>query len=162
MPTSMPSVDSVTIRRSIISQVAKGGIALIAEADMDGLILGYTVGLQRNFQLPELIMCGPFNPSAIEAVILNAAGIVQEQKCSFEHGAETPHIGPTAFTAINATPYQLRSDIVYMKQFYGTEELKVQQLVWADTNGGYPWDDSSEFQKGGTYHDLQRLFGGVD
>jgi hypothetical protein len=125
----------------ITAQIGEHGWAVSGIHDDDGQLppWGYSVGMWLTCQSAELIACGI--PARNAAGIINAIG---------SRVADGDQIGPdNVLTDICPAPLTVRpvdlswrmtSLFALSDEFYGFVRPPYMQVVWADTNGLFPWE----------------------
>jgi hypothetical protein len=109
------------------------------DPDDDPTVFAYTVGLTAHDH-PELIIAG-LPPHTAQALLNNLAGRVYDKAQHFHHGQRIDDLleGYEAIIVEGAA-----TDVLYPGAAigrYGTHRVRLQQLVWPDPHGRYPWDD---------------------
>lgn len=146
-------------QRGILEHTTNGTWSVIGVVgDIDNFY--YTVGLHL-LGLPELILIGNLPPDAA-AQLINLAGNHMRIEGLDGFPTKIPHPDfanlPLAFLNVN----DQETKELYCTQaynFYNTWDFRLQQVVWTDTNGKFPWDCNSEFVKGQRFHNKQHIIG---
>ncbi len=125
----------------IAADVAEYGWAVISiPEDTAGPGFSYTVGLQRSFGHPEILLAGLPPPTAHS--VLNDAGEMVRAGRTFTPGAVTAELLEGYDATFRPVPeFQFPAYLGEALRFYNGEPLQVLQLVYPDRGGRWPWDE---------------------
>ncbi|MEV0810952.1 DUF4262 domain-containing protein [Micromonospora sp. NPDC050200] len=99
----------------------------------------YTVGLTAHDR-PELLIAG-LDPATSQALLNDLAGRVYDRAERFGHGQRVSDLiaGYDAVIVDGAAVDALHPGAAFAR--YGDERVRLQQVVWPDQRGRFPWDD---------------------
>ncbi|MBY0456341.1 MAG: DUF4262 domain-containing protein [Gemmataceae bacterium] len=144
--------------RAILDMIARVGWAVIGiEEEPDMPFYGFSVGLYHTHGLPELIVFGQKHEIA-QGVINNAAREMIDGR-TFTPGERIEGLleGYPAVVA-PVDPRHYRGFVGYARWLNRGDAFPLQQIVWPDRDGRFPWDDG--YPPALFY--LQRLLGSVE
>jgi hypothetical protein len=98
----------------------------------------YTVGLQKTFDQPEVLVLGL--PVDVSQRLLNIIGERMREGQRFEPGVSYKGVVPVdeiRFREVK-NPAHLRSYVGYALWFYGDTPVRLFQLIWPDEQGNFP------------------------
>ncbi|ROO62990.1 uncharacterized protein DUF4262 [Micromonospora sp. Llam0] len=136
----MPSLDPIL--RNQQQQIDKFGWAVTAvlpDNDGDGGPFAYTVGLTRH-GYPELVIAG-LDPYIAHAILNTAAGRVYDRAERFTHGQHVSDLIADYDTVIVSGPATDALHPGTAFALYGSHRVRLQQIVWPNRHGRFPWDD---------------------
>lgn len=110
-----------------------------AEADPAAVPFAYTVGLTE-YDYPELLIAG-LPPELAHPLLNDMAGRVFDRAERFTTGQHISDLltGYDAVMIDGTATEDLHPGAAYVR--YGTDRVRVQQIVWPDPQGRFPWDD---------------------
>ena len=131
------------IETQILADIEEHGLH-IAFIETDEYIprFGYTIGLYKKYNHPELIVIGL--PPEVIGAILNGAKRKIEDGTAFIDGVDYDGFlqgFPVRFVKVEPNHYQ---DYVGYAGWYNDNsfDFPLLQMVWPDKNGHFPWDDA--------------------
>lgn len=150
------------LQYNIIRQIGNGhwGIVWVGiGTTADNPAFAYTVGLHSQGK-PEFIFVAPFSPQTV-SVMLNISGgiLIEENLDKHPVGVINNDIASLPSTYIDVDPKNVKDKMYHMYEYYKTWDIPVQQLVWSDKQGKFPWDSTSEFMPGGEFENTQTILG---
>jgi hypothetical protein len=103
----------------------------------------YTVGLTAH-DFPELLIAG-LDPDTSQALLNDLARRVYDQAQRFTHGQRIPDLLVGYDTVIVTGPStdDLHPGAALAR--YGPDRVRLQQIVWPDKSGRFPWDAGYEY-----------------
>jgi len=114
-------------------------VTMVMPTDDDpGTPFAYTVGLTGH-DLPELIIAG-LPPRVAHTLLNDLAGLVLDQGLRFGHGQRISFLLAGYDAVIIDGP---ATDVLYpgaAYDRYGTDRVRLQQVVWPDPQGRFPWE----------------------
>jgi hypothetical protein len=117
----------------------------------------YSVGLDHH-AAPDIILIGSIPPQSAMGLINTAGEYIMENELD-QFDVQTPYDQianlPTAF--IDISEEAKREYCVQAFNHYGNWDFQVQQLVWPDREGLFPWDVDNAFLEGGEFFNAQPL-----
>ncbi|WJK33145.1 DUF4262 domain-containing protein [Solwaraspora sp. WMMA2065] len=142
----MPHLDNVLHTQQ--RQIDRFGWAVTAvlpdnDGDDEHGPFAYTVGLTRH-GYPELVIAG-LDPCIAHAILNTAAGRVYDRAERFTHGQHVNGLIAGYDTVIvdgHATD-TLHPGTAFA--LYGRHRVRLQQIVWPNRHGRFPWDDGYEY-----------------
>lgn len=141
----MHGIEAVVERaRAMIDQHGWMVQGVFPTAEDHGPPYCYTVGLTE-CGLPELCMTGL--PPEVARVILNtAASQARDSGEPFYHGQRLSHLGSllknnVTLAVVEGLPSEEGVWPGMAYRFYDPFEVRLQQLVWPDDEGRFPWDE---------------------
>ena len=135
----MDEFDEVLSRQDEhIDRVGWSVTVVLPTDDDPGAPFAYTVGLTEH-GFPELVIAGLAPPIA-QALLNDLAGRVYDQATRFRHGQRVADLlaGYDAVIVDGAATEALYPGAAYAR--YGTDRVRLQQVVWPDRHGRFPWD----------------------
>src|SRR2546423_1074392 len=126
-----------------IDRVGWAVTAVVPTADDPGSGFAYTVGLTAK-GLPELVIAG-LDPTIAMALLNDLAGRVYHHAAQFTHGQRIADllVGYDAVIVAGPATDDLRPATAYAR--YSAEQVRLQQVVWPDQHGRFPWDAGYEY-----------------
>ncbi|MFI7493078.1 DUF4262 domain-containing protein [Micromonospora echinaurantiaca] len=99
----------------------------------------YTVGLTEH-NLPELVIAG-LDPLIAQALLNDLARRVHDRAERLTHGQRVTDLlaGYAAVIIEGPATEALHPGAAYAR--YGADGVRLQQIVWPDKHGRFPWDD---------------------
>jgi hypothetical protein len=121
-----------------IARVGWAVTAVVPTADDPRSGFAYTVGLTEH-GFPELVIAG-LAPAIAQALLNDLAGRVYDRATRFRHGQRVGDLlaGYDAVIVDGAATEALYPGAAYAR--YGTDRVRLQQVVWPDRHGRFPWD----------------------
>jgi hypothetical protein len=103
----------------------------------------YTVGLTAH-DFPELLIVG-LEPSVSQSLLNDLALRVYDKARVFTHGERISDLlkGYDAMIVDGTAPDALAPAAAFAH--YGRDRVRLQQIVWPDTDGRFPWEDGYAF-----------------
>jgi hypothetical protein len=126
-------------QRDIIDRCGWAVVAVSPRAGDPELRFAYTVGLTEH-RCPEFLIAGL--PEATATGLLNNMGRrVFDRAERFSHGQAISDLIVGYVAVVVEGP--AHADLVAgaASAHYGREQVRIQQIVWPDPAGRYPWDD---------------------
>lgn len=114
----------------------------------------FSIGLYENFEQPEVLVFG-LAPHLMRAVIADAAALARNEE------AITADDQPRAFRhRLTCRPRALHKKwyeaaLGWGSWYYGTDDFPVVQLIWADGEGDFPFDENFHPDR---YHEQPLLY----
>ncbi|MEC7755367.1 MAG: DUF4262 domain-containing protein [Bacteroidota bacterium] len=130
------------IKKQIISDIQEHGVH-IAYVDTDGYTprFGYSIGLYKEFNHPELIIIG-LPPESIGVIINEVKSEIEKGTIYIEDVRYTGFLCgyPIQFVRVSPSYYQ---DYVGFAGWYNDSsfDFPLLQVVWPDKEHHFPWDD---------------------
>ncbi len=136
----------------IIDRVGWAVTAVLPTPDDPGAPFAYTVGLTAHAR-PELIVAG-LDPVIAQALLNDLAGRVFDTAARFTHGQRIADLLVGYDTVIVDGPGTEALHPGAALARYGADRVRLQQIVWPDRHGRFPWDTGYEYPP-----DVQPLIG---
>lgn len=138
----MADIDDVLRRQSeIIDRVGWAVTAVLPTAadPTGGGPFAYTVGLTAH-GYPELIIAG-LHPATAQALLNDLASRVYDRAERFTHGQHVDDLlaGYPAVIVNGPPTAQLWPGAAIGR--YGSDRVRLQQIIWPDPHGRFPWQD---------------------
>ena len=108
-------------------------------ADEDGPGYAFTIGASHSFGLPEFLIVGL--PQATAMQILDLALDAARSGAITDFAATTDALlegHPCAFVRVPQAQY--RDVVGYARWYYGGNDFTLYQIVWPSRDGHFPWD----------------------
>jgi len=135
----MSGIDDVLRRQQEhIDKVGWSVMAVLPTDDDPGSPYAYTVGLTAH-AYPELVIAG-LPPHIAHALLNDLASRVYDRAERFHHGQHIPDLisGYDAVIVDGPATEALHPGAAFA--FYGPDRVRLQQIVWPDPAGRYPWN----------------------
>jgi hypothetical protein len=112
-------------------------------ADDEGPEFSYTTGFWYKFQFPELILFSLPNEVAHQ-IFWNLFNLLAEGGILLPNAPNSEALEGHDVFLRSVEPRWVSEFLTWTKWFYGQETFEVQQLVWPDKLGNFPWDNGAE------------------
>lgn len=126
--------------RQLLADVEQYGWHVIAvEEDEEGPAFAFSIGLNHNFDHPEVILFGL--PVSVMHQIVNGVGGKIKSGEKFDHldeSGDIPEGYNVCFRTVERQHY--REYLGYARWFYQGDDFPALQCVWPDSSHRYPWD----------------------
>jgi len=121
-----------------IKQVGWAVTAVLPTDDDPAAPFAYTVGLTE-LGFPDLVIAG-LSPQIAQALLNDLAGRVHDRTTRFAHGQRIDDllVGYDAVIVDGPATEALYPGTAYAR--YGRDLVRLQQIVWPDRHGRFPWD----------------------
>ncbi|TDB84086.1 DUF4262 domain-containing protein [Micromonospora fluostatini] len=105
--------------------------------------IAYTVGLTEH-DVPELVIAG-LEPHIAHALLNDLARRVHDHAHRLTHGQQIDDLllGYPAVIVEGPATEALHPGAAHAR--YGADRVRLQQIVWPDRQGRFPWDDGYEY-----------------
>ncbi len=126
-----------------IARVGWAVTAVVPTADDPGSGFAYTVGLTAKGR-PELTIAG-LDPLIAQALLNDLAARVFDTGARFSHGQRINDllVGYDAVIVDGPATEALHPGTAYAR--YGSDRVRLQQIVWPDPHGRCPWDPGYQY-----------------
>lgn len=134
----MDAFDEVLRRQGEHIDRVGWSVTMVAPTDDDpGVTFAYTVGLTAH-AFPELVIAG-LPPAIAHALLNDLAGRVYDTAVRFGHGQRIGDlvVGYDAVIVDGPATEMLYPGAAYAR--YGADRVRLQQVVWPDPQGRFPW-----------------------
>ncbi|WP_319462519.1 DUF4262 domain-containing protein [Micromonospora sp. RTP1Z1] len=137
----MTGIEAFLRRQTEIIDRVGWAVTLVVPTDDDpdrAPAFAYTVGLTAH-HYPELLIAG-LDPATSQALLNDLAGRVYGNAERFHHGQRIGDLiaGYDAVVVAGAPTDQLHPGAAFGR--YGRDRVRLQQIVWPDPDGRFPWD----------------------
>ncbi|MDD4866187.1 MAG: DUF4262 domain-containing protein [Mycobacterium sp.] len=136
-----PEQDVFVRQEEIIDRVgwAVVGVCPTVNSPEETTPFAYTVGLTAH-GYPELVIAG-LDPRTSQALLNDLANRVYGQAVRFTHGQHVSDLiaGCDAVIVEGPVIAELLPGMAYAR--YGRNAVRLQQIVWPDKDGRFPWQD---------------------
>jgi len=140
----MVEFDELLRRQDEIIDRVGWAVTMVMPTDDDpGAPFAYTVGL-TSWGQPELVIAG-LDPVISQALLNDLARRVYDQAARFTHGQRIGDLleGYDAVIVDGPATDALYPGTAYAR--YGTDRVRLQQVVWPDPQGRFPWDAGYQY-----------------
>ncbi|GGL92985.1 DUF4262 domain-containing protein [Micromonospora yangpuensis] len=140
----MPSPDEILdIQRRHITETGWAVTAVLPAPGTTDSPFAYTVGLTER-HLPELVIAG-LDPRIAQILLNDLAGRVHTGAARLTHGHRVDDliVGYPAVIVEGPATEALWPGTAYAR--YGRDRVHLQQIVWPDRHGRFPWHDGYEY-----------------
>ncbi|GAB3147113.1 hypothetical protein GCM10027290_29890 [Micromonospora sonneratiae] len=140
----MPSVEEVLQNQQRhIDEFGWAVTAVLPTQGESGSPFAYTVGLTQH-DFPELVIAG-LHPYIAHTLLNDMARRVHDGAQRLIHGQQVNDllVGYDAVIVEGPATEALHPGTAYAR--YGEERVRLQQIVWPDQHGRFPWDDGYEY-----------------
>ncbi|MFI7208069.1 DUF4262 domain-containing protein [Micromonospora aurantiaca (nom. illeg.)] len=142
----MPNIDDVFRRQEQIIDTTGWAVMHVLPTDDDPdttAPFAYTVGLTEH-DVPELVIAG-LDPHIAQALLNDLARRVHDRAERLTHGQRVTDLlaGYDAVIVEGPATEALHPGAAYAR--YGTDRVRLQQIVWPDKHGRFPWADGYEY-----------------
>jgi hypothetical protein len=149
MPSTMPSDDQTRIelllrQRDLITVYGRA-ISYVLGTDGDPSRFGHTVGLTEHGDgYPELLIAG-LSPVITQILLNDLSERVLTHGERFTHGQTITDLITDYPAVIINGPHTDTLHPGTLIGHYGTGKFTLQQIVWPDPDGRFPWDDGYRY-----------------
>jgi Domain of unknown function (DUF4262) len=113
----------------------------VFDPDGDRMPFMYTVGLTKADR-PELLLIGPLAAEPMQAILNDLGRQIFDQNARFTHGQVLTDVLEDYPLMIVDLPEQDAGwPLAAANTLYGEGDVAVQQVVWPDKGGLFPWQD---------------------
>ncbi|MEV5691989.1 DUF4262 domain-containing protein [Micromonospora globbae] len=136
----MPSLEEFfRIQQKHIDEIGWSVTAVLPAPTEAGAPFAYTVGLTEH-DVPELVIAG-LDPHIAQALLNDLARRVHDRAERLTHGQRVTDllVGYDAVIVEGPATEALHPGAAYAR--YGADRVRLQQIVWPDKHGRFPWDD---------------------
>ncbi|MGC4808741.1 DUF4262 domain-containing protein [Micromonospora sp. DT233] len=140
----MPSLDEFfRQQQKHIDDIGWSVTAVLPDHDEAHAPFAYTIGLTER-GLPELVIAG-LDPLTAQTLLNDMAHRVYQraQPLTADHRVEDLLLGYDAVIIEGQATEALHPGAAYAR--YGKDHVRLQQVVWPDKQGRFPWDDGYEY-----------------
>jgi hypothetical protein len=130
--------DVIRRQQQHIDTVGWSVTIVLPEPDAEAYPFAYTVGLTAQDR-PELLIAG-LDPQTAHTLLNDLASRVIDQAARFTHGQRITDLlaGYDVIIVEGPSTEALHPGAAYA--LYGADRVRLQQVVWPDPHGHFPWD----------------------
>jgi len=144
--SSVPDIDDFLRRQQHLTDTIGWAVIHVLPTDDDpdtSTPFAYTVGLTGH-DYPELLIAG-LPPEAAHGLLNDLAGRVYDKAERFTHGQRISDlIAGYDAVIVEGVPIDEMPPGVAIAR-YGRDQIRLQQVVWPDPQGRFPWDAGYDF-----------------
>ncbi|WP_326564439.1 DUF4262 domain-containing protein [Micromonospora peucetia] len=139
----MRDIDDFLRRQEEIIEATGWAVTHVLPTDDDPVPFAYTVGLTAH-DYPELITAG-LPPEVAHSLLNDLVRRVHDKAERFTHGQRISDLiaGYDAIVIDGPPTDELLPAMAINR--YGRDQIRLQQLVWPDQQGRFPWDNGYNF-----------------
>jgi hypothetical protein len=137
--------DVLRQQEQLIEEIGWAVTAVVPDMDDpdEACAFAYTVGLTAH-DFPELLVVG-LDPGVSQSLLNDLAQRVYDKARVFTHGERISDLlsGYDAVIVDGTAPDDLAPAAAFAH--YGQDRVRLQQIVWPDAEGRFPWEDGYAF-----------------